>query len=124
LVQRKQRLDLQMLARARELRARSSDAERRLWQLLRARSLGGLKFRRQQVVGRFVVDFYCAASRLAVELDGGQHADASARAYDARREAELCAAGLRVVRFWNDQVLREPEAVALAILEAARGRDC
>src|SRR3712207_6550863 len=100
--------------RARTLRVGSADAERRSWSVLRARQLDGWKFRRQHPIPRWTADFACPDARLVVEADGGQHADG----VDDSRDADLAAKGWRVLRFWNDQTLNEPEAVAEAILRA------
>ncbi len=100
---------------ARKLRHEQTDAESRLWHLLRDRRLGGHKFRRQHPMPPYTLDFYCDEAGLVVELDGGQHAE-SAR--DARRDAWLAQQGLRVLRFWNDQVLQETESV-LSVIWAA-----
>ena len=96
------------LAFARELRRSQTDAEALMWGLLRDRRLHGAKFRRQHPWPPYTLDFYCAELRLAVELDGSQHAD-SAR--DARRDAALAAAGISVVRYWNHDVLQRTESV-------------
>ncbi len=101
-------------ARSRALRAASTDAERKLWSLLRGRGLGGFKFRRQFPVGRYVADFACVEAKLIVEADGGQH-EANA-AHDAERTAFLETGGWRVIRFWNTDILQNIEGVALAIL--------
>ena len=103
---------------ARDLRARETWAEDRLWDELRERRLDGIKFRRQHPIGAFVVDFCCTELRLAIELDGGIHAEQQDR--DAERDAILALAGYRVIRFPN-QSLREnlPEVLA-AIRSAAR----
>jgi len=101
---------------ARELRRHGTDAEARLWYLLRARRLGGFKFRRQHSLPPYVLDFYCAEQRLAVELDGGQHVEAAAR--DGQRDAFLQAQGIRVLRFWNDAVFKETTHVLEAIWRA------
>src|SRR3989338_8545860 len=94
--------------RARHLRSSQTPAEEALWQQLRLRQLAGHKFRRQQPLGPYIVDFACLEARLIVELDGGHHA---ARAeYDAERTAWLEAQDFRVLRFWNHEVLTEPEA--------------
>jgi adenosylmethionine-8-amino-7-oxononanoate aminotransferase/very-short-patch-repair endonuclease len=93
---------------ARKLRHEQTDAESMMWYLLRDRRLGGHKFRRQHPMPPYTLDFYCHEAGLVIELDGGQHAE-SAR--DARRDAWLGQQGLRVVRFWNNQVLQETEAV-------------
>lgn len=102
--------------RARELRSEQTPSEHALWQQLRARRFSGHKFRRQQPLGRYIVDFVCFSSRLIVELDGGQHADAEA--YDAERDAWLKSQGFRVLRFWNYQWTVEPAAVLEAIWQA------
>jgi very-short-patch-repair endonuclease len=98
---------------AREMRGRMTDAEALLWQILRNRRIAGAKFRRQHPVGRYILDFYCDEKKLGIELDGGQHAEAVD--YDARRDAWLRTQGIRVLRFWNNQVLTETEAVMEAI---------
>jgi len=98
------------LARSRALRRDSTEAEKRLWSILRNRKLEGWKFRRQVTIDTYVVDFFCIAARLIIELDGEQHADARKR-YDEARTRELEACGFRVLRFWNREVLRETEGV-------------
>ena len=97
------------LSRARRLRQAETEAERIAWKILRNRQQKGYKFRRQQPIGPYVVDFVCFEKKLVVELDGGQHAEQSA--YDAERTTWLESQGFRVLRFWNHQVLREIEAV-------------
>ena len=96
-------------ARARDLRNNPTEAERTLWQHLRLCQLGGYKFRRQQPLGPYIVDFVCLEKRLIIEVDGGQHGEQAAR--DTGRSAWLEAQGFRVLRFWNHEVLREIEAV-------------
>jgi very-short-patch-repair endonuclease len=88
---------------SREMRSNMTDAEKLLWQLLRNRRLAGNKFRRQYPIERYILDFYCVEHKLAIELDGGQHA-LSAQ-YDEHRGAYLTTKGIRIVRFWNNQVL-------------------
>jgi very-short-patch-repair endonuclease len=100
------------------MRRDATEAEKVLWQLLRGRQHVGAKFRRQHPVGRFIADFACIERRLIVEADGGQH---DGRASDARRTAWLEAAGWRVIRFWNNDILRNPEGVMLAIEAALLG---
>ena len=90
-----------------------TDAERRLWSHLRASQLEGTKFIRQHPIGDFVVDFACRSARIAVELDGGQHADSLA---DDARTAIIEAHGYRVIRFWNNEVLQNTDGVLTAIL--------
>jgi very-short-patch-repair endonuclease len=100
---------------AMELRHNQTDAERALWFRLRDRRLRGLKFRRQMPVYRYVVDFCCEAAHLVIELDGGQHAERSKE--DAERTAALEAQGYLVLRFWNNDVLRNIDGVVESILE-------
>ena len=102
--------------RAQELRRTPTDAEQRLWDLLRRRRFAGCKFRRQHPVGRYIVDFVCLERRLIVEVDGGQHDER--RLYDAKRDAWLCTQQFRVLRFWNNDVDRNLEAVLTVIDEA------
>ena len=106
-----------LLAIARNLRQRQTDAESLLWAMLRNRRLEGLKFRRQHPIGRYVLDFYCPDARLAVELDGEQHGEDVGQARDAEREAFLLKNGIRTVRFWNHEVLTELEWVLETIFE-------
>ena len=102
-------------SRRRLLRGAATDAERRLWQHLRAKQAEGYKFRRQHSVGRFVLDFYCADARLAVEVDGNHHAEEPQRHLDEQRTAYLEARGIRVIRFSDREVLTETESVLAAI---------
>ena len=103
---------------ARALRTTMPDAERELWSHLRSSQLNGLKFRRQYPMPPYVVDFICIEARLIVELDGSQHSED----VDRRREAVLKARGFRIVRFWNNDVLGNTEAVLEAIFNASGGR--
>jgi len=105
---------------ARKLRAEMTDAERKLWSLLRRKQLAGFRFRRQVPLGPFVADFACYSARLVIEVDGGQH---GVRVdHDERRTKWLEQFGWRVLRFWNGDVLREPENVIemirLALIES------
>ena len=94
---------------AKEMRKNMPVAEVLLWKLLRNRSIAGAKFRRQYPAGRYILDFYCDEKKLAIELDGSQHADQGE--YDQQRDAYLHTLGIRVLRFWNNQMLQETEAV-------------
>jgi adenine-specific DNA-methyltransferase len=105
-----------LLGNARALRENSTDAERRLWYYLRHRRLSGYRFRRQMPIGRYIADFVCIRARLIVELDGGQHVESVID--DLERTLHLARSGFRVIRFWNDEVLRRTEAVLESILEA------
>ncbi|MFY8135099.1 MAG: endonuclease domain-containing protein [Aquimonas sp.] len=106
------------LDQARNLRGSMTDAERKLWFHLRGGRLCGFRFRRQHPIPPHVLDFYCHAAKLVVELDGGQHTDQA----DAARTRALEARGLRVIRFWNNDVLSNTEAVLEAILSALQAR--
>ncbi len=106
------------LVRRRELRRNSTDAENTLWFHLRGRRFLGFKFRRQHPCGPFILDFFCAQRRLAIELDGGQHFEPAAQAYDARRTRFLEGRGIAVLRFGSDLVFRELDGVLLAIAAA------
>ena len=97
------------IAKARTLRKKSTDAERLLWKHLRMRQLSAYKFRRQQPIGSYIIDFVCLEKKLIIELDGGQHTEQSA--YDEERSAWLQERGYRVLRFWNHELLRAPEVV-------------
>ncbi|MDB5441755.1 MAG: hypothetical protein JWP73_131 [Phenylobacterium sp.] len=105
--------------RARKLRTEDTRAEAQLWNALRDRRLGGWKWRRQVPRGPFIVDFLCPEARLVVEVDGSQHAEAAD--YDARRSAYLERDGLKVLRFWNFEVLTNRDGVCFAILAACGG---
>ena len=96
--------------RARALRARPTDAERKLWEALRNRQLEGHGFRRQAPIGRYIADFVCFGRKLVVEVDGGQHATDKDRA--AARTAWFESQGFRVLRFWNNDVLGNTDGVA------------
>jgi very-short-patch-repair endonuclease len=104
--------------RAKQLRKNSTDAERQLWRVLRSRQLAGHKFRRQQPLGGFIVDFVCFEKRLVVEVDGGQHNEPLQAANDSERSTWLEQQGFRVLRFWNHEILREIESVKETIARA------
>ena len=102
---------------ARRLRQAMTDAERALWRHLRMRQIAGARFRRQHPIGPYVVDFVCLDPRVVIEVDGGQHAESRS---DAARDAFLRTHGYRVLRFWNHEVLGNPEGVWLRIAQALR----
>jgi very-short-patch-repair endonuclease len=97
------------------MRSNPTEAEKRMWALLRAKRLSGFKFRRQQVLYPYIADFVCFARRLIVEADGSQHVE---NERDMRRDAWLRSQGFVVLRFWNNQIMVEREAVTLAIYDA------
>jgi len=106
------------VVRARELRERPTNAEKKLWRRIRDRQVAGAKFRREHPVGNYIVDFYCDEAKLAIELDGGQHALSSG--YETTRTQELERLGIRVLRFWNNEVLGNLDGVLERIAEAIR----
>ena len=101
---------------ARSMRRDPTEAEARLWNQIRSRRLGGTKFRRQVPMGGFIADFLCTEAKLIIEIDGSQHAESD---YDVARSAELKLRGFRVLRFWNDDVLRDVDGVCATILAYA-----
>jgi len=103
--------------RRRNLRRAQTDAEKLLWQKLRNRQLFGMKFFRQYSVGPYVLDFYSTKLKLAIELDGGQHAEDDQRDYDEHRSEYLKAHGIEVIRFWNNEVVRNMDGVLCRIAE-------
>jgi very-short-patch-repair endonuclease len=105
---------------ARALRLQSTDAERRLWSHLRRKQIEGVRFRRQFPLGRYIVDFACFDARLIVEVDGGQHA--AQQEADQKRQQWLATQGYKVIRFWNNDVLANTEAVVGEIQRAVIGR--
>jgi very-short-patch-repair endonuclease len=92
--------------RARKLRKNMTDAERALWARIRRRQILDCKFRRQQPLGDYIVDFVCLEKKLIIELDGGQHIEQEE--YDSRRTHWLEEQGFRVLRFWNHDVFKAP----------------
>jgi very-short-patch-repair endonuclease len=106
--------------RARALRQTQTDAEALLWSKLRARQILGLKFRRQHPLGNYFADFACIEIGLIVELDGSQHGEPAAAAYDRQRSEQLGSLGFQILRFWDNQVLSETQGVLEAIYQAAQ----
>ena len=106
-------------ANAKRLRRDMTEAEARLWTQLRAHRLMGLKFRRQLPIAGYIADFACAEHKLIVELDGSQHGQDANIIYDAERTRRLQANGWTVLRFWNDDVLKQLDEVCRHILKTA-----
>ena len=104
-------------SRARTMRGAPTDAELRLWRLLRDRRLSGFKFRRQVPVGPYIVDFLCVGAKLIVEADGSQHAESPR---DKVRDAYLESQGWKVLRFWNNEVLQNREGCWRQFLRACK----
>lgn len=99
---------------ARNMRAAPTDAEAILWRQLRAHRFAGYKFKRQQPIGNYIVDFVCLEAKVIIEVDGGQHNESSA---DMERDAWLVARGYHVLRFWNNEVTGNIDGVLLTIFE-------
>lgn len=108
---RYQRVTEEKVAMAKALRKRATPSEKILWEAVRGMRLKGVKFRRQQVIRGFIVDFYAEAANLAVELDGSAHDSPEAQARDKAREAVIRGAGVRILRFDNEAVLGDLTAV-------------
>ena len=104
--------------RARALRHNATDAEKLLWHRIRMWQVESCKFRRQQPLGTYIVDFVCLEKRIVVELDGGQHAEQNE--YDSKRDAWLRDQGFTVLRFWNHDVLQKIESVADKIYQTVK----
>ena len=103
--------------RARQLRGDQTDAERKLWRRLRVLKTDGFHFRRQVPIDHLIVDFACFSARLVIEVDGGQHNWEAGRHADEARDAHLHRYGFTVLRFWNNEVMANPEGV----MERVRG---
>ena len=96
---------------ARALRKAQTEAKQKLWTLLRNRQLNGRKIRRQHAFAGYVLDFYCHECKLAIELDGRYHNESDSKEYDLARTSLLSQYGIKVVRFWNEEVINETEKV-------------
>jgi very-short-patch-repair endonuclease len=114
------RIDPWFKQRARAMRHEATPAEQRLWPQLRGRRFTGLKFRRQHVIGSFIVDFYCAEASLVLEVDGETHL--GKELLDQTRQRWLEDHGLKVLRFWNTEVFDDLEVVIEAIWRECQGR--
>jgi very-short-patch-repair endonuclease len=110
-------LDPEFLDFARRLRKDQTNAEKLLWSILRSRQLLGLKFRRQHSIGPYILDFYCHAYKLCIELDGGQHYTSKGQQGDEARAAILQTRGVHILRFSDLDVLKNLEGVLLTVVE-------
>jgi very-short-patch-repair endonuclease len=99
------------LTNAKRLRKQSTPMENKIWHMLRSRHFEDLKFRRQCLIGNYIVDFICIEKKLIIEIDGGHDSDPEQQAYDEKRTAFLNQLGYKVVRFWNNVVSLQFDAV-------------
>jgi len=106
------------IQRSRNLRKNQTDAEKKLWTILRNRQINGVKFRRQFPVGRYILDFYCPDYRLAIEADGGQHYENKVKDQDDLRTRELNNLGIEMIRFTDREILTNSDGVVEAIQNA------
>ena len=102
-----------LITYAKQMRKEATPAEQRLWKHLRTKQFGGFKFRRQHLIPPYIVDFFCAAHRLVIELDGESHI--GKEVYDAEREQFLTQQGLTVLRFWDTEIYENLQDVLAAI---------
>ena len=107
------RMKVKSMSFAKRLRKNMTEAETRLWQRLRAKQLS-VKFRRQQPIGRYIVDFVCFEKKVVIEIDGGEHLESKS---DGMRDEWFKAQGYKILRFWNNDVLKNTNGVLQVILE-------
>ena len=105
-----------LLRFAKSMRRQPTDAEAAMWKMLRGGRILGHKFKRQQPIGDYIVDFVCFERRLVIEIDGGQHSESA----DRERSRWLRAKGFAILRFWNNDVLSQPEGIFDSISRALR----
>ena len=115
-------MDRKLRDTARLLRKQATPSEQKLWEKLRKRRLGGEKFRRQHGVGPFILDFYCPARRLGIEIDGGGHSELEQYVRDSHRDRYLKDRDIRILRFWNSQIEGDMESVLSEVLRAMEAR--
>lgn len=107
---------------SRRLRVEMTYAEAALWELLRNRKLGGYKFRRQQIIEGFIVDFFCEKAKLVVVVDGGRHHNEDQKKIDMDRRALFESRGLVEIRFSNEQIAEDSHSVLQKILDIIKAR--
>jgi very-short-patch-repair endonuclease len=106
--------------RRRELRQSTTPAEIKIWNIIRNRKINNLKFIRQYSVGFYILDFYCPKIRLAIEIDGGQHNDPDQKEYDEERTKYLNNLDIKVIRFWNSDVIKNIEGVYQVVVASVQ----
>jgi very-short-patch-repair endonuclease len=114
----KNKMKRQNVERCRNLRKNQTEAERKLWRILRNRQLAGVKFRRQFSVNRYILDFYSPEYRLGIEADGGQHYEDKGRKCDELRTRELSKLGVQILRFSDRDILKNVEGIYEIIQES------
>ncbi len=117
-----QRVDKYKLRQARHLRQKMTEAETKLWEQVRRKQILGLKFRRQQIIEGFIVDFFCHQAKLVVEVDGEVHVSEEQKLIDEHRRNVFALRGLDEMRFWNDEVLNSVDNVVKQIEENVKIR--
>jgi ATP-dependent helicase HrpA/adenine-specific DNA-methyltransferase len=113
--------DRRLLKFARKMRSDPTDAEKKLWSLLRAKRIAGYRFRRQVPIAGYIVDFCCFSAGVGVEADGEQHGDEETQRYDQQRSAALFEMGIRIIRFSDHDILKHTEAVQATIYRELTG---
>ena len=112
------------IERCRDLRKNQTDAEKKLWAVMRARQIGEVKFRRQVPVGKYILDFYCPQCKIGIEADGGQHYENAGRKRDKLRTEELSKLGVEILRFSDHDILTNIEGVFEVIQKAIEMKKC
>ncbi len=105
---------------SREMRKKPTEAEKRIWEILKSGDLAKLTFNRQKPLGNYIVDFYCSKAQLVIEVDGAGHREEEQRVYDEERTAYLQGFDLKVLRFWNSEVIQNPEGVYEKIIQTIK----
>lgn len=112
--------NLQLKDRSREMRKNPTEAEKALWRILKSGNLTKLTFSRQKPLGNYIVDFYCSKAQLVIEVDGYSHAVLEQKRYDEERTAYLQGFNLKVLRFWNNEVIQNSEGVYETIIQTIK----
>lgn len=106
--------------RSRRMRKNPTEAERKLWKILKSGDLKKLRFNRQKPLGNYIADFYCSKAQLVIEVDGSGHENKEQKMYDEERTAYLQGFNLKVLRFWNNEVIENPEGVYETIIQTIK----
>ena len=109
--------DKKLKSKRKILRLTQTEFETKIWNIVRGKKINGLKFFRQYSIGKYILDFYCPAERLAIEIDGGQHNEARQHAHDENRSKFLKTKNIRILRFWNNDISDNLEGAYEKILQ-------